>query len=42
MIKADAISASGIFEALRRSEGVIPEMARFIEQVIAMGGRTSA
>ncbi|UXT11264.1 hypothetical protein [Agrobacterium tumefaciens] len=42
VIKADAISASGIFEALRRSEGVIPEMARFIEQVIAMGGRTSA
>ncbi|CDN91361.1 hypothetical protein [Agrobacterium tumefaciens] len=42
VIKADAISATGIFEALRRSEGVIPEMARFIEQVIAMGGRVSA
>ncbi|CDN96055.1 hypothetical protein [Agrobacterium tumefaciens] len=42
VIKADAIRASGIFEALRRSEGVLPEMARFIEQVIAMGGRTSA
>ncbi|MDO3441382.1 hypothetical protein [Agrobacterium sp. V1] len=42
VIKAAAISASGIFEALRRSEGVIPEMARFIEQVIAMGGRVSA
>jgi hypothetical protein len=42
MIEANAISASGIFAALRRSEGVIPEMARFIEQVIAMGGRVSA
>lgn len=41
VIKADAIRASGVFEALRRSEGVIPEMARFIEQVIAMGGRAS-
>lgn len=42
VIKADALRASGIFDALRRSEGVIPEMARFIEQVIAMGGRISA
>ncbi|MCZ4430710.1 hypothetical protein O3S81_13475 [Agrobacterium sp. SOY23] len=42
VIKADAISASGIFEAMRRSEGIIPEMARFIKQVIAMGGRVSA
>lgn len=42
LIKAEAIKATGYMDGFTRSEGIVAEMARFIQQVIDMGGRVSA
>lgn len=42
LIKAEAINATGYMDGFKRSEGIVGEMARFIQQVIDMGGRASA
>jgi hypothetical protein len=41
-IKAEAIAASGLFEALRRDDGVLPEIGRLVQSLIEMGGRKPA
>lgn len=41
LIKAEAINATGYMDGFKRSEGVFGEMARFIQQVVDMGGRVS-
>ncbi|MBM7322400.1 hypothetical protein JS562_04560 [Agrobacterium sp. S2] len=41
LIKAEAIKATGYMDGFTRSEGIVAEMARFIQQVIDMGGRVS-
>ncbi|MCW0983516.1 hypothetical protein OK142_22055 [Agrobacterium sp. BT-220-3] len=41
-LKAEAMNATGYMEGFKRSEGIIGEMARFIQQVIDMSGRASA
>ncbi|MGP4666384.1 hypothetical protein [Agrobacterium pusense] len=42
LIKAEAINATGYMDGFKRSDGIIGEMARFIQQVIDMSGRASA
>lgn len=42
LIKAEAIYATGYMDGFKHGEGIIGEMARFIQQVIDMGGRASA
>lgn len=41
LIKAEAINATGYMDGFTRSEGIVGEMARFVRQVIDMGGRVS-
>lgn len=41
LIKAEAIKATGYMDGFTRGEGIVGEMARFIQQVIDMGGRVS-
>lgn len=41
LIKAEVINATGYMDGFTRSEGIVGEMARFVQQVIDMGGRVS-